>query len=87
MTHAQLKSVLQAKVVRKYKLGSHDRYFLMLGGLANSTGNFPRKREEKSILKLVRLGLLKKEEGKYGTVNFVLTPLGRQEASHINSNR
>ena len=87
MTHAKLKVILQNNVVKKYKLGSNDRYFLMMGGCAGSTGLFHRKREFNSLVKLLNLGLLKKETTRFGTYDFLLTDLGQQAAAHISSVR
>lgn len=78
---------MQNQMVKKYKLGAHDRYFLMMNGSAGRTGVVIRKREENSLNKLVEKGLLQKVQTKFGTFDYLLTDLGKTVSAHITSTR
>lgn len=82
---SQVLEQAQNEVVKKYRLGKHDRSILIFGGIAGSTGVFCRKREEAATKKLIRLGLLEKVKVKYG-YDFLLTKTGWEVHSKVYSN-
>jgi hypothetical protein len=86
MSKSKMKELEQKKMVTKYRLGRMDRTFLIFRGFAGSTGVFNRKREENSLNKLIRLGLIVRVPVRSNCFDYVLTEKGWEISAKIISN-
>jgi hypothetical protein len=86
ISKAKQQELDQLLMIKKYRLGYNDRTILVMGGLAGSTGVFPRKRYENALSKLISLGLIKKVTAKYDSFDYLLTEEGQKVYSKIYSN-
>lgn len=79
----------QRTVSRKYNLSKTDRTIIILRGVTGHSEDFSRKREGKSVNKLLSFGILEKKPIDIlpGFFNFSLTTLGWEIHDQIFTNQ